>query len=159
MLPLGILTRKVDISFHFPVFPAVAALQIYDVHDAYGTRPLHQRAARGQEEKTVVLATFTPPLEPSTFQEEKKKTATEVVMVIDCSGSMVGTPMKQARDAALFFLKDLPVDEGVRVNVMCFGSTHVKMFPSSKPYDTESEQHAVNWISANVNADLTLHLC
>ena len=114
----------------------------------------HQRAVRGQEEKTVVLATFTPPLEPSTCQKEKEKTATEIIMVIDCSGSMMGTPIKQARDAALFFVKNLPVDEDIRFNVVCFGSTHIKMFPSSKPYDADSEQDAIDWISANVNADL-----
>ena len=38
----------------------------------------------------------------------------EVWLVIDGSGSMGGLPAEQARDAALFFVKDLPHGQSAR---------------------------------------------
>ncbi len=38
----------------------------------------------------------------------------EVWLVVDGSGSMSGLPTEQARDAALFFVKDLPHGQGAQ---------------------------------------------
>ena len=38
----------------------------------------------------------------------------EVWLVVDGSGSMGGRPEEQARDAALFFVKDLPHGQSAR---------------------------------------------
>ncbi|KAG2497306.1 hypothetical protein HYH03_004889 [Edaphochlamys debaryana] len=109
-------------------------------------------ASRPGDPRTVVLASFVPPLpEPGSARPALRK---EIWFVVDCSGSMGGSPIAQAREAALFFVRDLPVDSGVRFNVTCFGSSHKSLYDSCRPYDSATEKQAVPWIQQHVQADM-----
>jgi len=78
----------------------------------------------------------------------------ELVLVVDCSGSMSGSPIEFAKNAALYFVRDLPVAAGVKFQIVLFGSSHKSMNAASLDYDAQAEQHAVDWINANVRANL-----
>lgn len=82
--------------------------------------------------------------------------------MVDGSGSMHGAPLRHALEAALFFVKDLPMpaeggkgrsDEttGLSFNVVVFGSRHVSMWPASRPY-AGSQSEAVQWLHGNFHA-------
>eukprot|EP00198_Chlamydomonas_reinhardtii_P010883 XP_001700220.1 predicted protein [Chlamydomonas reinhardtii] len=60
----------------------------------------------------------------------------------------------RAREAALFFVRDLPVDSGVRFNMTVFGSSHNSLYSNCKPYDSKTEKEAVAWIQSKVHANL-----
>ncbi|KAG2443413.1 hypothetical protein HXX76_001771 [Chlamydomonas incerta] len=113
-------------------------------------------ASRGGEQRTVALATFVPPLPSlsSAAADGKQQLRKEIWFVVDCSGSMDGSPINQAREAALFFVRDLPVDSGVRFNMTVFGSSHNSLYDSCKPYDSKTEKEAVAWIQNKVHANL-----
>ncbi|KAG2443412.1 hypothetical protein HXX76_001770 [Chlamydomonas incerta] len=112
-------------------------------------------ASRGGEQRTVALATFVPPLpSPPAAADGKQQLRKEIWFVVDCSGSMSGRPIEQARQAALFFVRDLPVDGGVRFNMTVFGSSHNSLYDSCKPYDSKTEKEAVAWIQNKVHANL-----
>jgi len=106
---------------------------------------------RGRD-KTAVSATFIPlaplaPLaEPSTICSTKK----EVIMLVDCSGSMNGDPIQHAREAAVFFVRDLPVGEDVLFNIVCFGRGNKSMYQTSRSYDSSSEASAIEWVHRNI---------
>jgi len=55
--------------------------------------------------------------------------------VVDCSGSMHGTSMEQARRTLLLCLQSL--EPGDRFNVVRFGSTWQRLFKRSRRYDDE----------------------
>ncbi len=67
-----------------------------------------QSVQRAGRTKTVALATFVPRLEAPVAAPAPR----EVWLVVDGSGSMGGEPERQARDAAHFFIKDLPSGAG-----------------------------------------------
>lgn len=74
-------------------------------------------------------------------------------MVIDCSGSMGGDPIQQAKEAALFFVKDLPTDGSTMFNIVLFGSNWTLLSPSgSMDCTAASVAAAVPWIQ-RVDAD------
>lgn len=112
-------------------------------------------------QKTVALATFIPRLTASTAAAPAER---ELIFVVDGSGSMHGAPIRQALEAALFFVKDLPMPAeggkggsgattGLSFNVVVFGSRHVSMWPASRPYDASSQSEAVQWLYDNVHAN------
>jgi hypothetical protein len=67
-----------------------------------------QTVQRAGRTKTVALATFVPRLAAPAAAPLPR----EVWFVVDGSGSMGGEPERQARDAALLFIKDLPHGAG-----------------------------------------------
>ena len=86
----------------------------------------------------VGLATVVPTL-PSAAAIEKPfppssaPPSLELILIIDGSGSMGGSPIQQALEAALFFVKDLPLKgTSVAFNLAIFGSSHSMMWPASK---------------------------
>ncbi|KAG2443276.1 hypothetical protein HYH02_009346 [Chlamydomonas schloesseri] len=129
-----------------------------------GLRVQRTPASRGGEQRTVALATFVPPLPSASASasttahgdgsSSKQQLRKEIWFDVDCSGSMGGRPIEQAREAALFFVRDLPVDSGVRFNVTVFGSSHNSLYNSCKPYDSKTEKEAVAWIQNKVHANL-----
>ena len=60
----------------------------------------------------------------------------ELVFVLDRSGSMGGTSIAEAKNALQLCLRSLP--EGSRFNVISFGSTFQSVFPESRQYTNES---------------------
>lgn len=77
-------------------------------------------------------------LVPSFKLDEQK---TEIIFVLDRSGSMMGQSIDLARKAMLVFLHSLPAD--CYFNVVGFGSTFQFLFPSSVKYDDGSLKQAV----------------
>jgi Ca-activated chloride channel family protein len=74
-----------------------------------------------------------------------------VVFVIDCSGSMDGQSIEEARNALQLCLSSLTPDQ--RFEIVSFGSTHRRLFGASRPYDEASLAGARAHV-AGLGADL-----
>jgi Ca-activated chloride channel homolog len=75
----------------------------------------------------------------------------EVVFVVDCSYSMVGSSIEQARQALAIMLRSLP--EHARFNVIRFGDTFEQLFAAAEPYTAASAGRALASVS-RMKADL-----
>ncbi|KAJ3335167.1 von Willebrand factor A domain-containing protein 5A [Gonapodya sp. JEL0774] len=80
-----------------------------------------------------------------------KEAPTEVIFVLDRSGSMDGENISFARTGLLLFLKSLP--QNCKFNIVGFGSDHQLLFPKSVPYDERNLATAVAHVE-KVEADL-----
>ncbi|KXS12336.1 hypothetical protein M427DRAFT_114191 [Gonapodya prolifera JEL478] len=80
-----------------------------------------------------------------------KEVKTEVVFILDRSGSMSGSNIKSARSALLLLLKSLPPT--CHFNIIGFGSHHVLLFPKPVPYNEENLRMAIQH-AESVDADL-----
>jgi hypothetical protein len=76
---------------------------------------------------------------------------TELIFLVDCSGSMHGEGIKMAGEALQLFLHSLPVN--AFFNIFCFGSTYRSLFPESRRYDDDTLGRAKQ-LAAQLNADL-----
>lgn len=94
--------------------------------------------------KPCVLLAFQPEFEVS-------EVASEIIFVIDCSGSMKGKSISEARNALQFCLRSLT--EGNLFNIVTFGSTFRMLFPESRPYDDGALAQASRHVR-EVRADL-----
>ena len=72
--------------------------------------------------------------------EDSKK---EFVFIVDCSGSMYGVKITQAKTCLDLFIRSLPV--GCYFNVICFGSTYQPLFQNSKEYNQKTFLEAVKY--------------
>jgi len=75
----------------------------------------------------------------------------EVIFVLDCSGSMSGNSIAEAKKALDVFLKGL--EEGMRFNIYRFGSSFKKLLDESVPYTEETLDMMVKRMG-NIDADL-----
>jgi Ca-activated chloride channel family protein len=75
----------------------------------------------------------------------------EVIFLLDCSGSMGGSSIAQAKKALEVFLRGVP--EGTLFNVYRFGSNFHKLFPGSVDYSQETLATVLKLL-APVDADL-----
>jgi len=75
----------------------------------------------------------------------------EIIFVLDCSGSMQGSSITEAKRVLDVFLKGLAKE--TYFNIYRFGSTFTKLFRTSEPYDKKTLKKAVDFLSA-VDADL-----
>ncbi|KAL4477543.1 hypothetical protein ABPG74_002693 [Tetrahymena malaccensis] len=75
----------------------------------------------------------------------------EFIFLLDRSGSMSGQPIRRACEALTLFLKSLPNDS--YFNVISFGSSFEKLFPSSIQYSSETLEKAIK-IMGKYEADL-----
>lgn len=89
-------------------------------------RPIAMQA-RDEHGDRYALVSFRPE-----FPEGKGRDPVEVIFLVDCSGSMDGDSIAQARRALLLCLQSLI--PGDRFNVVRFGSTHEMLFPESAEY-------------------------
>merc|ERR1711892_329142 len=71
---------------------------------------------------------------------ELKKQPSDVIFLIDCSGSMGGQSMQLAKQALQLFIHSLPVDS--YFNIFCFGSRYTQLFPQSKAFTDETLESA-----------------
>lgn len=69
----------------------------------------------------------------------------EIIFVLDCSGSMDGSSIDEAKNALKILLKAL--EEGMMFNFYRFGSTFEKLFSHSMPYDKEYLHIALQYLS------------
>ena len=91
---------------------------------------------------------FAPEASAPEFAESKGH---EVFFLVDCSGSMCGDSIEQARQALQLCVRAL--DEGDRFDVVRFGSTHQALWGRSRAYGPTSLEQAAAWIEAT-DADL-----
>lgn len=75
----------------------------------------------------------------------------EVIFVLDCSGSMSGNSISEAKKALEIFLKGF--EEGMRFNIYRFGSSFEKLFDESAPYTEETLDMMLKRLG-NIDADL-----
>lgn len=81
----------------------------------------------------------------------KDRQDTEVIFVLDCSGSMRGSSIDEAKQALAIFLKGM--DGAMWFNVYRFGSKFEKLFEASRPYSSDGLNRATVYLS-RVDADL-----
>lgn len=101
-----------------------------------------------QNGDTALLFRFYPE-----FTDLPKTTAqkSEVIFVLDCSGSMRGSSINEAKSALELSLRSL--NEGDLFNIVLFGSSHRMMSPESLVYSETTFSHALDFIktiSANM---------
>jgi hypothetical protein len=72
----------------------------------------------------------------------KSAQAGEFVFVVDCSGSMGGSRIEQARFCLDLFIRSLPPNSSF--NVVRFGSSFDFLFPTSEPYTKSSAQQGLD---------------
>ena len=73
----------------------------------------------------------------------------EVIFVIDVSGSMAGTSIRQAKAALALAIDRLTADD--RFNIVGFNDTAFTLFPSARPADRmtrETAKRFVHWLAA-----------
>ena len=75
----------------------------------------------------------------------------EILFLLDCSGSMQGSSIQEARRALAVCLKALA--PGQRFNLVRFGSSHQDLFPAPREYGEGSLGEALAWL-AKAEADL-----
>jgi len=80
-----------------------------------------------------------------------KRAPRDVTFVVDCSGSMRGDSIDQARRAVELCLRSL--DEGDRFQILAFGSTFRTLFPTSLVFGQQTLEQAVSAVR-RLDADL-----
>ncbi|TPX65971.1 hypothetical protein SpCBS45565_g04775 [Spizellomyces sp. 'palustris'] len=75
----------------------------------------------------------------------------ELVFIIDRSGSMQGRQIEQAKTALQLFLRSIP--HGHFFNIVSFGSTHASLFQTSYEYTEENLGHALRAVG-NMQANM-----
>eukprot|EP00727_Mastigamoeba_balamuthi_P009895 m51a1_g5528 hypothetical protein (806) ;mRNA; f:439156-442501 len=106
----------------------------------------HQPMSRVQQDSagsSVAMLSFYPKLEAETSE-------TELLFLVDRSGSMAGSSMRQVKETLQFFLRSL--SEGVVFNIIGFGTSHQMLFGESQPYnDTSLDKAAAHVASLEAN--------
>eukprot|EP00762_Andalucia_godoyi_P002666 ANDGO_03272.mRNA.1 von Willebrand factor A domain-containing protein DDB_G0292028 len=99
--------------------------------------------------ETVAMLCLVPPVDDG---KQVEAADTELVFVVDCSGSMEEEgKIDYARQAMLVFLKSIPLN--FRFNIVRFGSSYAQLFPQSRIYSEESAAEAkllIDNLSANM---------
>jgi Ca-activated chloride channel family protein len=99
------------------------------------------RVARESDGRRVAMVTFLP-----RFPAEAMERGHEVLFLLDCSGSMGGESIEQARRALSLCVRALlPSDT---FNVVRFGTEYQSLWKTPRPYDDASLEEASNYIAA-----------
>lgn len=85
------------------------------------------------------------------FETDAKPFPSEIIFVLDCSGSMSGSSINQAKKVLELCLRSM--SEGDRFNIVCFGNTFKTIFNNPRTYTEQSFNDAMRYIRT-VNADL-----
>lgn len=75
----------------------------------------------------------------------------EIVFLLDCSGSMTGSSIAQAKTALRILLRALPHE--VQTNIYRFGSTYEAAWAAPRPADPAAVEELLAWLE-RVDADL-----
>lgn len=92
----------------------------------------------------VVMLNFFPEI-------PRIQVSSELIFLVDRSGSMSGSFIKRASETLVLFMKSIP--EGCHFNIYGFGSSYVSLFPSSVPYNQRNLEKAMDHV-LNLKADL-----
>uniref|UniRef100_A0A7S1GE54 VWFA domain-containing protein n=1 Tax=Bicosoecida sp. CB-2014 TaxID=1486930 RepID=A0A7S1GE54_9STRA len=88
------------------------------------------------------MVAFYPELQPEKFAAEAKS---EIIVLVDRSGSMRGAKMQSAKDTLRLLVSALP--EGANFNIVSFGGRHESLFPGgSVPFTDGSKATALELI-------------
>jgi Ca-activated chloride channel family protein len=109
--------------------------------EAHAPRAWVETDSRGRR---AALVAFQPGF-------ESDDAPSELIFIVDRSGSMDGTSIEEARNALQLCLRSL--SEGTRFNIVGFGSSFEMLFPESRPYD-EASLLAASQHVAHLKADL-----
>lgn len=112
--------------------------------DAEGLDAPHAIGERGEGGAEAIGIAFAP-----TFT--KTSAASEVVFLVDRSGSMEGQSIEEVRNALQLCLRSLT--PGCRFNIVGFGSRYEALFPETRPYEQASLSAASAYVAA-LEADL-----
>ncbi|MDD5703309.1 MAG: VIT domain-containing protein [Dehalococcoidales bacterium] len=102
-----------------------------------------------KDESSYIQVDFSP--KPCSKSSRKDSPSEEIIFVLDCSGSMTGSSIIEAKRALEILIRDL--ETGTRFNIYRFGSTFSSLFNTSLSYDAQTRDAALKYLS-NVNADL-----
>jgi Ca-activated chloride channel family protein len=128
---------------------------LYIGHDSPGSVSRAYRYTSG--DGVFVQADLVPELPDMTGEARRRKTGAgterkrEIVFVLDCSGSMMGDSITQAKQALEICLKGL--EPGTAFNIYRFGSTFDSLFEKPVKYDGQTLDTALGYL-ARVEADL-----
>ncbi|XP_065573320.1 von Willebrand factor A domain-containing protein 5A-like [Artemia franciscana] len=114
---------------------------LIQVEDSHKPRLITEKSEDGTY---AAMITLVPSIDVKTQK-------TELVFLIDRSGSMQGESISQAKEALLIFLQSLPLD--CYFNIIGFGSTYTSLFPKSVQYTEDSLRAAkehVKGLGANL---------
>ena len=100
-------------------------------------------AARHANGEAALLLRFFPELEELTSRTDRRS---EIIFLIDCSGSMEGSSIAEAKQAMELSLRSL--NEGDLFNIVRFGSAFDVFSPESLVYGTDSLRRALKYITA-----------
>ncbi len=106
--------------------------------------PLTTVAAHREGEDGYVAVTVVPDL----FDHARREARTDVVFLVDVSGSMQGASLEQARSALRLCLRQLR--EGDRFNIVAFESSFRVFAPASVPFTQATLDRADDWVSGLV---------
>jgi len=103
-------------------------------------------AARDAAGAHIVQVTFLPD-----GLHGSERSARELVFLVDCSGSMSGSSIAQARQALELCVRQMR--EGDSLNIVRFGSHHTSLWPAPRSYTAASFAEALAYVAAT-DADL-----
>jgi len=95
---------------------------------------------RGEDGEESVAVSFVPTLNQASVPSE-------IVFLVDRSGSMAGTSIEEVRNALQLCLRSMI--PGCCFNIYGFGSTFERLFAESRPYDEQSLAKAAEHVSSH----------
>ncbi|KAL6063824.1 von Willebrand factor A domain-containing protein 5A [Balamuthia mandrillaris] len=99
-------------------------------------KKVEEEDEKEERKEVAVMLSFFPKL-----NGEDMETITEMVFVVDRSGSMAGSRIEQAKNALFLFLQSIPL--GTRFNVVGFGSHFTQLFSESVEYNGDTLKKAI----------------
>jgi len=117
----------------------VILVESKDPHKPYAVVGVEEDGTR------VAMLTFFP--DP----ERTVDTGREIIFVVDCSGSMSGTSIQEAKRALGLCIRGLSKGDGF--NIIQFGSQHKSLWEGPKDFTEESLQEASSWLD-RMNASM-----
>jgi Ca-activated chloride channel family protein len=103
------------------------------------------QVAREPDGQRVAMLTFLPDL---SADDERGR---ELLFLLDCSGSMGGDPITQARRALALCVRALRTADSF--NIVRFGSSFESLWPAARPFDDRTLEEATRYVE-RIAADL-----
>ena len=97
---------------------------------------LGQEGASGLMADPAIMLSFFP-------EFGSVEVSSELIFLVDRSGSMQGNFIRSARETLILFLKSIPT--GCYFNIIGFGSSYSALFPKSVPYTQSNLDKAVQY--------------
>jgi len=97
------------------------------------------------DDETFLQIDLTPAEATEENQANDLPKGREIVFVLDCSGSMQGDSIEEAKKALEILIKALSTD--MIFNIYCFGNEYDHLFKSSKPCNEKSVKEALKYLS------------